>query len=151
MPEHLHSPPTAVTPEIQSRRFNVSLVWLVPIVAALIGLSMVLHNALSAGPKIVVSFLTAQGLEANKTVVKYKNVVIGKVTAISLSADRSHVDATIELDQSAAPFTSEDSRFWVVRPRVGTGGVSGIDTLLSGVNYHHRGTTKAPEAELQTG
>lgn len=103
-----------------------------PIVAALIGLSMVVHKAMSVGPQIVVSFLTAEGLEANKTQVKYKNVVIGKVTSIVLSDDRAHIDATIELDQSAAAFTTRDTRFWVVRPRIGAGGVSGVDTLLSG-------------------
>jgi paraquat-inducible protein B len=124
--------PVPGPPAVTHRRFNVSLVWLVPIVAALVGLSMVIHNAMSAGPRITVSFVTAQGLEANKTEVKYKNVVIGKVTAIALSDDRSHINATIDLNESAKPFTSEDSRFWVVRPRIGAGGVSGVDTLLSG-------------------
>ena len=120
------------SPEIRRRRFNVSLVWLVPIVAALIGLSMVVHNSLSAGPTVTVSFLTAEGLEANKTQVKYKNVVIGTVTAIALSEDRSHVDVSMQLNQTAKSFTAKDSRFWVVRPRIGAGGISGVDTLLSG-------------------
>jgi paraquat-inducible protein B len=119
-------------PDVRRRRFNVSLVWLVPIVAAVIGLSMVVHNSLSAGPKITVSFETAEGLEANKTQVKYKNVVIGQVTAIALSEDRNRVVATIELKDSAKSFTTEDSRFWVVRPRIGAQGISGVDTLLSG-------------------
>ncbi|QLG93127.1 MCE family protein [Pseudomonas yamanorum] len=132
MPDHPRSTPTPSSPEVRSRRFNVSLVWLVPIVAALIGLSMVVHKAMSVGPQIVVTFLTAEGLEANKTQVKYKNVVIGKVTSIALSGDRAHIDATIELDQSAAAFTKRDTRFWVVRPHIGAGGVSGVDTLLSG-------------------
>lgn len=124
--------PTPGTPEVKRRRFNVSLVWLVPIVAALVGLSMVIHNARMAGPEITVTFLTAEGLEANKTQVKYKNVVIGKVIAIALSNDRAHVEAKIALDASAKSFATEDSRFWVVRPRIGAGGVSGVDTLLSG-------------------
>ncbi|WP_462379811.1 PqiB family protein [Pseudomonas sp. Marseille-QA0892] len=125
--------PSAPTPEVRSHRFRISLIWLVPIAAALVGLSMVIHSWLSTGPTVVVSFQTAEGLEANRTQVKYKNVVIGTVTRIQLSDDRSHVNATIELDKSAHPFTREDSRFWVVRPRIGAGGVSGIDTLLSGV------------------
>lgn len=119
-------------PDVRRRRFNVSLVWLVPIVAAVIGLTMVVHNSLSAGPKITVSFETAEGLEANKTQVKYKNVVIGQVTAIALSPDRNRVIATVELKDSAKSFTAEDSRFWVVRPRIGAQGISGVDTLLSG-------------------
>jgi paraquat-inducible protein B len=111
---------------------RVSLVWLVPIVAGLIGLSMALHDWMNVGPKITVSFLTAEGLEAKKTQVKYKNVVIGIVNDIALSEDRTHVLATIELNSSAGPFTREDSQYWVVRPRIGAHGVSGVDTLLSG-------------------
>ena len=59
------------TPAVRTRRFNVSLVWLVPIVAALVGLSMVVHNSLSAGPEITISFQTAEGLEANKTQIDF--------------------------------------------------------------------------------
>ncbi|AYN94653.1 MCE family protein [Pseudomonas sp. LTJR-52] len=124
--------PTPGTPQIRKRRFSISLVWLVPIVAALIGLSMVVNSWLRAGPQVNVSFQTAEGLEANKTQVKYKNVVIGTVTRIALSEDRTHVTATIDLDKSAEPFTREDTQYWVVRPRIGANGVSGVDTLLSG-------------------
>lgn len=120
------------TPEVRQQRVRVSLIWLVPIAAALVGFSMVVQNWLSAGPQITVSFETAEGLEANKTQVKYKNVVIGQVTEINLSKDHTRVIATIELDQHAEPFTREDTKFWVVRPRIGAGGISGVDTLLSG-------------------
>ncbi|WP_296253091.1 intermembrane transport protein PqiB [Pseudomonas sp. UBA4194] len=124
--------PPSARPEVKTRRFSVSLVWIVPFVAALIGLTMLINNGLNAGPKIEISFQTAMGLEANKTQVKYKNVVIGQVTAIALSDDRSHVVATVELNKSAEGFTAEDSVFWVVRPRIGANGISGVDTLLSG-------------------
>lgn len=122
----------AAAPAVKKRRFNVSLVWIVPIIAAVVGASMVISNGLNAGPQIEINFETAMGLEANKTQVKYKNVVIGQVTAIALSDDRSHVVATVDLKKSAEGFTAEDSVFWVVRPRIGANGVSGVDTLLSG-------------------
>jgi paraquat-inducible protein B len=126
-------PPTPpARPQVKARKLRVSLVWLVPIVAALIGLSMVVHDFLNVGPKVVVTFLTAEGLEAKKTQVKYKNVVIGVVTDIELSDDRTHVLASIDLNQSATPFTRSDTQYWVVRPRIGAHGVSGVDTLLSG-------------------
>ena len=125
-------PPAPVRPQVKARKVRVSLVWLVPIVAGVIGLSMVVHDFLNVGPKVVVSFLTAEGLEAKKTQVKYKNVVIGTVSEIELSDDRTHVLATIELNQSAQPFTRADTQYWVVRPRIGAHGVSGVDTLLSG-------------------
>ncbi len=125
-------PSPAAAPVVKTRRFNVSLVWIVPIIAALVGASMLISNGLNAGPQIEISFETAMGLEANKTQVKYKNVVIGQVTAIALSDDRSHVVAKVDLNKSAEGFTAEDSVFWVVRPRIGANGISGVDTLLSG-------------------
>jgi paraquat-inducible protein B len=117
---------------VKTRRFSISLVWIVPIVAVLVGISLVVHNVMQEGPTIIVNFKTGSGLTANKTEVKYRNVVIGQVTDVELSGDQKSVDATIKLSKQAETFTREDSQFWVVRPRIGAGGVSGIDTLLSG-------------------
>ncbi|WP_030131370.1 intermembrane transport protein PqiB [Pseudomonas sp. QTF5] len=117
---------------IKTRRFSVSLVWIVPIVAVLVGISLVIHSVMQEGPTITVTFKTGSGLTANKTEVKYRNVVIGHVSEVKLSDDQKSVNATIKLDKQAESFTREDSQFWVVRPRIGAGGVSGIDTLLSG-------------------
>lgn len=117
---------------VKTRRFRVSLVWIVPIVAVLVGISLVVHNVLQVGPTITVTFKTGSGLTANKTQVKYRNVVIGYVSDVALSEDQRSVNATIKLDKEAQSFTRADSQFWVVRPRIGASGVSGIDTLLSG-------------------
>ncbi|WP_277757805.1 MlaD family protein [Pseudomonas sp. A34-9] len=117
---------------VKTHRFGISLVWIVPIVAVLVGISLVVHNLMQEGPAIIVNFKTGSGLTANKTEVKYRNVVIGQVTDVELSGDQKSVDATIKLSKQAETFTREDSQFWVVRPRIGAGGVSGIDTLLSG-------------------
>ncbi len=118
--------------KVRKRRWTVSLIWLVPLVAALIGLSLVVTAWLSAGPQIVISFQDAQGITAGKTEVKYKNVVIGKVRGLQLSKDRSKVLVTVDLDKQAESFATRGSRFWVVRPRIGLGGVSGLGTLFSG-------------------
>lgn len=117
---------------VKTRRFSVSLVWIVPIVAVLVGISLVVHTMMQEGPTITVTFKTGSGLTANKTEVKYRNVVIGQVSDVELSNDQKSVNATIKLSKQAESFTREDSQFWVVRPRIGAGGVSGIDTLLSG-------------------
>ncbi|TPG10587.1 MCE family protein [Rhodanobacter glycinis] len=119
-------------PVVKRRRFNASLIWLIPALAALVGLSLVVSNWLQAGPQITISFQSAEGLDAGKTPVKYKNVVIGRVKKIHLSTDRNHVLVDVALEKSAEGFATRDTRFWVVRPRIGLGGVSGIDTLLSG-------------------
>ncbi|MBS0468970.1 MAG: MCE family protein [Proteobacteria bacterium] len=128
---HGAAPPPAA-PTIEQRRMRPSLVWLVPVLAALIGVSMLVHAWMSKGPEITITFRTAAGLEAGKTPVKYKDVTVGAVTAIRLSDDASHVVVQVALDKSAERLTRQDTRYWVVRPRIGTGGISGIDTLFSG-------------------
>ena len=119
-------------PAVTQRSRRISLVWLVPVVAALVGLSMLIHAWLSTGPDITITFQAATGLEAGKTAVKYKDVTVGVVSSIALSDDGSKVLAVVSLDKSAASLARADTRFWVVRPRISSGGVSGIDTLLSG-------------------
>jgi len=131
--EKAAAPPPVPRVHVERRRqWNTSLIWLVPIVAALIGIGMVIHNWASEGPQIEISFITAEGLEAGKTQVKYKDVVIGLVDSIGLAKDRTHIIAHVKLDKDASSFATTDSRFWVVRPRFGATGVSGIGTLLSG-------------------
>lgn len=119
-------------PVVVRRRSHAALVWLVPALAAVVGIGLVVHNWLQAGPEITISFQSAEGLDAGKTQVKYKNVVIGRVQTIRLSADRSQVRVKVALEKNAESFATKDTRYWVVRPRIGLGGVSGVGTLLSG-------------------
>lgn len=137
-------------PVLKHRRFNASLIWLIPALAALVALSLVVSNWLQAGPQITISFQSAEGLDAGKTPVKYKNVVIGRVKKIHLSSDRNRVLVTVALEKSAEGFATQDTRFWVVRPRIGLGGVSGIDTLLSGAFIGADvGDSKEPREEFK--
>src|SRR5579859_4159380 len=96
-------------PVVQKPRINASLVWLVPIIAALVGLSLVIHAWVQAGPTISISFQSAEGLEPGKTPVKFKNVVIGRVTTVRLSEDRSHVVAKVALEKSAEGFATAET------------------------------------------
>ena len=125
-------PVQAAEPVVKRPGWHVSVVWVVPIVCALIGLSLIVRHEISQGPTIKVLFGNSEGLEANKTQVKYLDVPIGNVTDITLSDDLTHVIVTIDLLRSASGFARSDTRFWVVKPRVGLGGISGIGTLLSG-------------------
>ena len=131
---HEPTPPTPgpAEPHIVRPRVRFSMVWLVPIVAVLIGLALLVHSLTSEGPEITITFHAATGLEAGKTPVKYKDVTVGTVSSISLTEDGAQVEVKVKLSKSAQPLLREDTRFWVVRPRIGAGGVSGIDTLLSG-------------------
>ena len=125
----LHDVPT---PQVLRRRWLPSLVWLVPLTAALIGASLVINAWRTAGPRVTVSFQTAQGLEIGKTLVKYRDVTVGHVTGLSLSADRTHVLVRADLLAGAADVLTTDAKFWVVRPRIGIGWASGLETLVSG-------------------
>ncbi len=115
-----------------ARRWNVSLVWLLPAVAVAVGASLLVRTVFLVGPRIDIEFASADGVEAGKTEVRYKEVVIGKVQSVSLRDDRKRVVVGIQLDRSAAGIAVEDTTFWVVRPRIGVGGVTGLGTLLSG-------------------
>ncbi len=121
------------TPEkVRERDWIPSLIWLIPILAAVIGISLAVKTWVQRGPEITIGFNSAEGLEAGKTKVKYKEVEIGTVQSIVLSEDHSQVLVTALLKKESEDFTAMDSRFWVVRPRVATSGISGLSTLLSG-------------------
>ena len=120
------------TPRVMRRRWLPSLIWILPVTAVVIGASLVVNAWRTAGPRVTISFETAQGLEVGKTQVKYRNVNIGHVTSIALSADHNRVLVSADLLRSANDLLTADARFWVVRPRIGIGWASGLDTLISG-------------------
>jgi len=121
------------TPTVTRKRQNrISWIWLVPVVAALMGLSLVVRTWLQAGPEISISFNTAEGLEVGKTQLRYKDVNVGTVQSIGFNEDRSKVVVKAELAKEVADLAREGTNFWVVRPRLGVSGVSGLGTLLSG-------------------
>jgi len=117
---------------LPQKRRRLSWIWLVPIVAAVGGLLLVLQVWLSAGPTAVIHFQTAEGLEAGKTQVRYKEVTVGLVERVALNQERSGVDVTIRVDKDANGLLQDGTVFWVVRPRLTLSGVSGLGTLLSG-------------------
>ncbi|WEF13559.1 MlaD family protein [Pectobacterium actinidiae] len=119
-------------PVFARKNWRNILIWIVPVIALLSGLSMLLQTKLAEGSEISISFRSAAGLEAGKTTVKYKDVTVGTVKEIILSTDNSAVLVRVQLAKSTESLIREDTRFWVVRPRVGISGVSGIDTILSG-------------------
>jgi paraquat-inducible protein B len=114
------------------RGWSVQFIWIVPIIAALIGGWLVVKGILERGPTITITFKTAEGIEAGKTKIKYKNVDVGDVKTVRLSEDRHGIVVTAEIAKEAEPYLVEDSRFWVVRPRIAGGQVSGLGTLFSG-------------------
>jgi paraquat-inducible protein B len=121
------------TPAVQHRSWIPRLVWVVPIIAAVIGISLLIRNWQNEGPRITISFLSGEGVQVGKTLVKYRDVAVGRVSAVALSADHQTVVVSADLSKDAASLLKADTQFWIVRPRIGVGSVSGLDTLLSGV------------------
>jgi paraquat-inducible protein B len=108
------------------------LVWLVPIVSALIGAYLAWDTLSKRGPVITVSFETAEGLTVGQSHLKFKDVDMGQVSAINVAPDHSKVIVTIDTKREAASMFGDKTIFWVVRPGLFAGRVSGLDTLLSG-------------------
>ena len=122
---------TTAQPEIkEGRQFNT--IWIIPLVALVLGIYMVIHTFMTEGPDITIAFKTAEGLTAGKTKIKYRNVQMGLVTEVELTEDYEGVIAHVKMDLQAKPLLREDTEFWVVTARIGLGNISGLDTLLSG-------------------
>ena len=123
---------TVIAEAVVRQKHNFSVVWIVPVVALIIG-GWLVYKALSEkGPEITISFKTAEGLEAGKTKIKYKDVDIGIVDTIQLSDDLSHVILSADLVRDAERYLTDQTRFWVVRARLTASEVSGISTLFAG-------------------
>lgn len=123
---------TGVATAVIATRERPSIVWLIPLIAALVG-SFVAYRTLSErGPEVTISFKTAEGLEAGKTQIKYKDVEVGLVESVTLEPDLSGVVCTARMVKGANNWLTENTQFWIVKPRIAGGQVSGLGTLLSG-------------------
>ena len=121
----------AVQAEIRRKR-RVSIVWVVPLVALAVGVMLAYKAISEKGPTITITFASADGMEAGKTKIKFKDVEIGQVQSIELSEDASRVVVKAQMVKEAEPYLTDQTKFWVVRPRVSGGSVSGLSTMLSG-------------------
>lgn len=120
-----------LAPVVKKRR-GISIVWAVPIVASLIGGYLGYRAYTEKGPTITLSFATAEGLEAGKTKVRYLDVEVGTVQTVAIAPDLKHITVTAGMAPGAEGYLREGTSFWIVKPRIGVGGVSGLGTLLSG-------------------
>lgn len=122
--------PTAVVDA--PRRFHLPLVWIIPLVALLIGVFLAARTWYEQGPTITIQFSSGAGLEPGKTRIKYRDVDVGQIMSVALAEDGAHVTATAQLAREADRLLVQDTRFWVVSARVSGSAVSGLGTLLSG-------------------
>jgi paraquat-inducible protein B len=117
---------------ITRRSRRISIIWLVPIVALAIGAWLAWDTISKEGPTISVTFDSAEGLQAGQSQLKYKDITFGTVKSLTLTPDHDHVAVTIATTHEAGPLLTEGTVFWVVKPRLFAGNVSGLETLVSG-------------------
>ncbi len=117
---------------VETRKRKISGIWVVPLVAVALGLWLAVDAYLSQGPTITLYFSDAEGLQADKTLVKVRSVTVGTVTSVQLADDLERVVVTAQLTPQARQLLREDSQFWVMRAEVRGASVTGIGTLLSG-------------------
>ena len=119
----------------KSRKSKLSLltsIWIVPVIALLISLWFAYQYFAQLGPEIQILFKENSGLQANQSYVKYRDVPVGVVKEITLDKKSDNVVVTIRMNKEAEPFLNDETKFWIVKPEVGSGGISGLDTLISG-------------------
>ncbi len=126
----LNNMPLART--VREKRLRLSIIWIIPILAAVVAIGIAIQRISQEGPTITIVFKAASGIEAGKTFIKYKDVTIGQVTTVELTKDYSKVQVTAQIDKHAAALMVDDAKFWVVQPTVSLSGISGLNTLLSG-------------------
>jgi paraquat-inducible protein B len=114
------------------RQSQVSIIWIVPLVAAIVGGWLVFKYVRQLGPVISIQFSDGNDIEANQTTLKYRGVRVGDVLSVQLTRDAQHVEVRARLDKSAENLARDGSVFWIVRPEVGAGGLQGLETIVSG-------------------
>ncbi len=145
-------PPIPSVPDARAvprKQTRLSPVWLIPILAAALGVWVAVARIRSEGPKITIVFQSAEGLEAGKTKINYRGVDIGTITAIRLTEDHERVIATAQMTPKTEDFLVEDTRLWVVRPRISGANVTGLGTLISGAYIGVEiGSSKEPKRDF---
>ncbi len=115
-----------------SAQARLSPIWIIPLIAIAIGMWLVYDNYTSRGTMVRLTMNNAEGIEAGKTLIRTRNVEVGQVQSVRLSDDLSHAVINARIHPEAEAMLTEDSRFWVVKPRIGREGISGLNTVLSG-------------------
>ena len=123
----------AAVPRATTRRSRrISVIWIIPLVAVAIGAWLAWDTWSKEGPTIRISFDNGEGLQAGQSQLKFKDIVFGTVKSLELAPDHTHVVITVATTHEAKPLLTEKTAFWVVKPRLFAGNVSGLETLLSG-------------------
>lgn len=147
-PQDLSAVPQAA---IDEEHKGLPVVWLLPLVAVIVGGWLIYKTISETGPSITISYITAEGIQAGKTRVKFRDVEVGKVEDVVFSEDLTRIIVHVTMHPGSEGYLTENTRFWVVRPRIGAGGVSGLGTLISGAYIAMEPSQEGKQARSFTG
>ena len=128
---------------------RISVVWLVPVLALSVSLGVAYSNYVNQGTLIEISFENASGVTADETVIKYRDVIVGRVEKVEFAEGLTEVLVHARIDKTVAPYLDDDAQFWVVRPDVSVRGITGLDTVLGGVYIDGSWDTEADVAQYE--
>lgn len=117
---------------VRRRHAWLHAMWIIPLLAAAVAGWLLYERMRTHGPQITIQFRDGQGLQVGRTPIKYRGVQIGEVTGVEISSDRQNVLVEARLQRSAASLATEGAVFWIVRPQVGWGNITGLNTVISG-------------------
>ena len=127
------SDPFGGLPEAKRRRVGlISIVWIIPLLALLAGIGVFIDQLRKTGPLITLTIPNAEGIRPETTLIRVLNVDIGRIVDVRLDERSDGVVMRARLDAAAKPLLREDTKFLVVKPRIDTNGVTGLNTLVSG-------------------
>src|SRR6266705_2639863 len=126
------SEPPALAHATARRSRRVSIIWVIPLVAVAIGAYLVWDTLSKEGPTIKISFDSGEGLQAGQSQLKFKDIFFGTVKSLELAPDHTHVVVTVATTRQAESLLTDQTIFWVVKPRLFAGNLSGLETVLSG-------------------
>jgi paraquat-inducible protein B len=133
---------------VRKSRWSFPMIWVVPLVAAVVAGYLIFERSRAYGPTVTVVFKDADGIRAGETWIQHLGVPIGQVTAVELADDLDHAIVTARLARARVSVAREGSVFWIVRPELGLGNISGLGTVISGPHIEVLPGTGAEKKEF---
>ena len=125
--------PVSIEPVRKSFLGKASVVWIIPIMALLIALGVAWQSYADRGPLIEIEFSNGAGISARETELRYRDITVGVVEDVRFSDGLKSVIVSVRMEKDVATYIDTSAAFWVVRPELTAQGVSGLDTVLTGV------------------
>lgn len=136
-------------PVVVRHRRSLPLIWVVPLIALVVGGWLLVRDSRARGPEITIRFQNGAGIEAGRTILEHKGVAVGSVESVQLDENLDAVIVEVQLSKDAANLARAASEFWLVRPEIGFSGIRGLDTLFTGARLKVRpGTGGEPATEF---